>query len=104
MLHGGDNDFVSAPDVGASPSLGYDVDALGGSAHEYNFPRIGGVQKPLHGRARFLVTCRSLFRKSVHAAMNIGILRGVVVDQGIDDGLRLLRGGGVIEIEKRLIV
>src|ERR1700730_15393270 len=104
MLHGGDNDFVSAPDVGASPRLGHEVDALGGSAHENNFPSISGVQETLHGRARFLVSCRSLFGKSVYAAMNIGIVRGVVVDQGIDDGLQLLCGGGVIEIDERLIV
>src|SRR5580692_1871438 len=69
MLHGGDNDLVSVANVGASPRLGHEVDALGGSAHKNNFPGIGGVQKPLHGRARFFVTCRSFFGESVHAAM-----------------------------------
>src|SRR4029077_2512506 len=32
MLHGGDDDLVAAPNVGASPRLGHEVDTLGGSA------------------------------------------------------------------------
>jgi hypothetical protein len=40
----------------------------------------------------------------MHAAMNVGAIDGVELDDGVDDGLRLLRGGGVVEIDQGLAV
>ena len=34
--------------------------------------------------------------------MNVGVIELVVVDKGVDDGARLLRGGGVVEVNERL--
>ncbi len=36
--------------------------------------------------------------------MDVGAIDGVELDDGVDDGLRLLRGGGVVEIDQRLAV
>jgi hypothetical protein len=38
----------------------------------------------------------------MHTAMDIGIPRGVVVRDGVNNGLRLLRCGSVIKIDERL--
>src|SRR5207248_935183 len=40
----------------------------------------------------------------VDAAMDVGVLRAVVILQRIEDGVRLVRGRAVIEIDQRLAV
>ena len=43
-------------------------------------------------------------RQRVGAAVDVGIVMGVEVGQGVDDGLRLLRRRGVVEPGERLAV
>jgi len=40
--------------------------------------------------------------KEMHAAMNIGVATLVVTADGVDDDLRFLRGGRVIQVDQRL--
>jgi hypothetical protein len=44
------------------------------------------------------------FAEVVNAPMNVGVLFAVVADDAIDDLSRLLRGGGVVEIDERATV
>jgi len=38
------------------------------------------------------------------AAMHVGVVAFVVVNEGFDDGTRLLAGGGVVEVNERVSV
>src|SRR5690348_8207375 len=40
----------------------------------------------------------------MHAAVHVGVVFAVVTDNGVQDLLRLLRGGGVIQVHQRLAV
>src|SRR5207237_1919525 len=102
MLHAGYDDLVAMSDIGASPGLRDEVDALGGPTNENDLPWIRGIQESLHRYARLFVVFGGQLGKHVHAAMDIGILRRVIADYGIDDRLGLLRGGRVIQINERL--
>ena len=104
VLHGGNDDLVSAADVGSSPGLGHEIDAFGGPANKNDFAGIGGVEKSPHHFASLLVALGGPFGEGVHAAMNIGVLRLVVIHDGIDHGLGLLGSGGVVQVNERLAV
>ncbi len=58
----------------------------------------------LHGRARGFVLFGRAFGKIVHAAMNVGVAALVVAHDRVDHRARLLRRGGVVEIDERLAV
>ena len=40
----------------------------------------------------------------VYAAVNVGVVALVVIAEGVEDGLRLVRGGGVVEVDQRVPV
>ena len=101
MLHGRDDDFVSGPDVPAAETLGDEVDALGGAADEDDFACFGRVDEALHLGARILVGLRGPLAEQVNAAMDVAALGRVKAFQGVEDRLRLLRGGRVVEIHQR---
>ena len=62
------------------------------------------VEELLHLFARLLVRARRALAQKMHAAMDIGVVLGVAPHHRVDDRLRLLRGGGVVEIDERLAV
>ena len=62
------------------------------------------IEKPLKGGARLFVDLRRALAEPVDAAMDVGVLLGVVAGQAIDHGLRLLRRRGVVEVHERLAV
>src|SRR5205807_559745 len=73
-----------------------------GTADEYDLPRLARVQEPLDRKPRVLVRAGGALRKQVDAAMNVGAVLGVEADDGVDDGARLLRRRGVVEVDERL--
>ncbi len=104
MFQAGDDDFVARFDVVAAPALRDQVDAFGGSANEDDLFGGARVEEPLHLGARLFVGLRGALAKLMHAAVDVGAIHFVELDDGVDDGARLLRGGGVIEIDERLAV
>ena len=60
--------------------------------------------KRAHLLARVLVGFGGALAQQVHAAMDVRVVVRVVVDERVDDRLRLLAGGGVVEINQRLAV
>ncbi len=100
----GDDDFIARFDVVAAPGLRHQVDAFGGAANEDDLLRSARVEKSLDLGARLFVGFGGALAQLMHAAVDVGAIHFVELDDGVDDGARLLRGGGVIEINERLAV
>ena len=104
VLHLGDEHLVALADIRAAERLRDQVDGLGRAAHEDDLARVRRVQELLHLVAGLLVGARRPLAQQVHAAMDVGVVLGVAAHHRVDDGLRLLRRGGVVEIDERLAV
>ena len=63
-----------------------------------------GVEELAHGLARALEGFRRRVGHEVQAAMDVGVARLHGVHHGVDHRARLLRRGGVVEIDQRLAV
>ena len=57
-----------------------------------------------HAFARGFVGAGGAIAQFVNAAVDIGVVVLVVAADGIEDGARLLRGGGVVEVDERMAV
>jgi hypothetical protein len=57
-----------------------------------------------HALAHRLVGVRGLLAEEVHAAVDVCVLTRVVAGEAVDHRLGLLRGGRVVEVDKRLVV
>ena len=104
VLHRRDEHLVAGPEVGLAPALRHQVDAFGGVAREDDLVGVGGAEEGGGLGARALEGGRRPLREHVDAAMHVGVRRRVVVAQRVDDHLRLLGGGGVVEIDERVPV
>ena len=62
------------------------------------------VDEALDFAARFLIQIGRDLRKLIDAAMDVGVLSAVVARDRVDDALRFLRAGAVVEIDERLAV
>ena len=100
----GDEDLVAGADVRAAPRLRDEVDRLGRAAREDDLLLVARVDEALHRRARLLVRVGGRLAEVVHAAMDVRVLLGVVADDARRSPPRLLRRGGVVEIDERLAV
>src|SRR5262249_41309229 len=88
----------------AAVTLRDEVDAFGRAARVNDLMRLGRVDEPLNPDARVFVFARRQLAQIMHAAMDVGVLRGVVVIDRVDHGLRLLRGRGAVQIDQRASV
>ncbi len=104
MLKPGDDDLIVLADVLAAPALRDEVDGLGCAANKHDLVRRGGAKKAADLFARVLIGVGRARRQLVRAAMNVGVLEAVEMHEPVDDGLRLLRGGGVVEPDQRAAV
>ena len=101
MLEPGDDDLVVAADVLATPALRDEIDRLGGAADEDDLVGRGRVEEAADLVAGRLVGVGRARREFVGGAMDVRILVPIEVHQAVDDGLRLLRGGGVVQPDQR---
>ena len=104
VLHFGGEDFVAGVDVGSGPGVGDEVYALGGSADVDEVFGGGGADEAGDFLAGFLVALGGLHAEGMDAAVDVGVVAFVVVDEGLDDGGGLLGGGGVVEVDEGLAV
>ncbi len=65
---------------------------------------MGGVDEAADDLARLLVFLGGEVREVVQAAMDVGVFGAVGLGDGVDDRLRLLGRGGIVEIDQRLVV
>ncbi len=103
MLHLADQDFIAR--LQALPKTGGDqIDRLGRAACEHDFLGARGIEKSLYLHARRFICVCSELTQGVDAAVNVCVLRAVVVVNRFNNGVRILRRRGVIEIHERVTV
>src|SRR6266481_8168413 len=102
VLHGGDQDLITAANVLSPIGLRHQVDGLSGAAQKDDFPGIGCIQEFLDGTPYALISFRGPLRERMHAAMNIGIIVPVVALNRFHHGQRLLRGRGIVQVYQGL--
>ena len=101
VLQPGDNDFVILLHVAVSPALGHQVDAFGGAANKNNLARRGSVQEATHFLARTFVGVGGPRGQGVGGAVNIRVLVPVEIRDPVNDRVRFLRGGGIVQPHQR---
>ena len=104
VLHLGQQDFVAGAQVGVAPTAGDQVDAFGRAVREDHFLARLGADEGLHLQPGLLEQIGALIAQPVNAAMDVGIVLFVDVDQRLDHLPRPLRGGRVVEIDQRHVV
>src|SRR5262249_40532050 len=80
------------------------VDGLGGVAREDDLFLASGVEKAAHLLARVLVGLGRGVGEVMQPAMYVGVFGGIGVVQPVEHRLRLLRRGGVVEVDERLAI
>src|SRR5262249_19751806 len=91
-------------DVGPAVGLGDEVDALGGAAREDDLLLGRGVEEALHLLAGLVVLLGGQRAEEVDGPVDVGVVQLIVAAGRVDYRLRLLRGGGVVEVDQRLAV
>ena len=98
----GYDDFVSRFDhAGSGDGIRRQVDAHRTAGGEQDFRRFRRVDEPRHRFPRFFMRFRRELAQVVGAAVHIGILRIVVVTDGVQHGQRFLRSGRIIQVNER---
>ena len=100
MFHDGDDNFIALFDVGSAVGLGHQVDTLGGAPDKNDFVAGPGVDElPDLGTDPF-IGVRCLLAQIVNPPVDVCILRRVILLEGINHGLWLLGGGGIVEVNQ----
>ena len=92
-----DDDVVAWCQKLSAVGLRHEVDALGGATHEDNLLAGGCVDEPLHLFAGFLIGIRRTGGKGMRPAVDVAVISTVVLLDLVDDLVRLLRRGTVVE-------
>ena len=102
VLHLREQDYVTRFDVLRAPGLRHQIDAFGGPARENDLVRAARVDELGSARPRGLEGIRGAIAQFVNPTMDIRVVVLVVMPQGLEHRARLLRGGGVVEVDQRL--
>ena len=100
VVHRGDHDAVARPHVRPAVGARHQVDRLGGPAREHDAFGRPRVHERRDLCARRLVRLGGADREVVRAAVDVGVGRAVVLRDGVEHGLRLLRRRGVVQIHQ----
>src|SRR5207245_6311606 len=90
--------------VGSAPAVADQVDGLGDVAGEDDLLRTGGLDEGGHLLAGGLVGRGRLLADGVDAPMGIGVVAAVVVLNALDHGGGVVRGGGTVQVCRRLSI
>jgi hypothetical protein len=104
MLHLGDEYLVASADVRASERLRHQVYSLGRSSNEDDLAGACGVEESLNFFTRFFVGTRCALAQKVNPTMDVRVVFSVAPDHRIDNHLRFLCGGRVVEVNEGLSV
>ena len=104
VLHLGKQDDVALLEVFVAPRIGDEVDAVGRAGGEDNLARLGGVEEFRGAFTGGFVAEGGAHRERVDATVDVGVVLPVIVRERVDDALRFLRRGGVVEIDERVPV
>ncbi|MNN38449.1 hypothetical protein D3C81_1524460 [compost metagenome] len=103
VLHLGDDDLVAGFDAQAD-AVGDQIDRLGAALGPDDVLGRGRVQEAGDDLARRLERLGRLVRQGMQAPVDVGVAALHRRDQGVDHRTRLLRRGGVVQIDQRLAV
>ena len=104
VLHLRDDNLVAFFQMVHRPAIGDGVDRLGRALGENDLLHAFGIDERAHLLARRLIGFRCGIGQIMQAAMHIGIFVGIGVCHRVNNGLRLLRRGAVVEIDQRLAI
>ena len=104
VLHLGQQNRVTFAQILQSPSLGHQIQAFGGASGENDFFPAVGVKVFGDALTGALVGFGSAVAEFVDAAVDVGVVALVVGADGVDDDLRFLATGGVVEIYEGMTV
>ncbi len=99
MFHFREENDVALLKIFHAPGAGHEVDAFGGAAREDDFVRHFGIDEPAGASASFLEGGSSAIAQLMDAAMDVGVIAFVIVDEGVNDGPGFLGRSGVVEID-----
>ena len=101
MLHLSEQDLVARLDVRIAPTPRHRIDARGRSVGENALLGLGGIDEAADGFPGLVEQFVGLLGQLVNAAMHVRIVFFVATDDGLDDLARMLRAGGVVEVDQR---
>ncbi|VGP61192.1 hypothetical protein SB00610_02937 [Klebsiella quasipneumoniae subsp. similipneumoniae] len=104
VLHLADDDVIPSADVGISPAVGHQVDALGGAAHEYQLLRRSGVKESGRLLAHRFHPRGGFRAEGMDPTMHRRVAVTIEFRFGADHRLRFLGAGGAVKIDQRLAV
>ena len=104
VLKGGNNDLVTLTDECLAKAEREHVNRLGGTAGEKNLGRCRSAYELRQSGTRLFVFGGSKLAEVMRATMDIRIPGGISLGNSVNNDLRLLRSGGVIEIHERSVV
>jgi hypothetical protein len=104
MLHRGDDDLVAGADELAAVAVHHEVDAFGGAPDEDALTHVARVDKAFHLFTRAFVGRGRFLAQIMNAAMDVRVFLFEIDAAAVDDDLRYLRRGGVVEIDKGFAV
>jgi hypothetical protein len=85
-----EENLIPRPQMGPTPSLRDEVNAFRGAAHKDATTGVFQAKETGDDLTRALEGLGGFFAEQVDAAVDVGITLRVIVDQGLDDDLRLL--------------
>jgi len=107
VLHLGDDDLVTGTDPVAGSGLaehpGHQVHGLRRVLGEHHLVAAGRADERGDLVARALVQRGGLLRERVDAAVHVGVVLLVVLDERVEHLARLLRGRRVVQVHQRLV-
>ena len=102
VLHLGEHDRVAHLEEPAAPGMGHQVQRLRAVAGEHDLARRGGTHQMRDATPRVFVGSRRPLGDVVDAAVDVGVVLGVVASHRLEHWIGLLRRGGAVEVGQRL--
>ena len=104
VLQPGKQHAIARFQVRRPPAVGNEIDRLRRAARPDHLAAARAVQESGQRIAGALEAPRGAIGERVRPAVHVGVVAAVVIRYGVDNGIRFLRGGGIIEVDQRLSV
>jgi hypothetical protein len=102
VFHASDENLVPWLQYGPAVALGDEIDTLGSASGEDHLAGASGINEAGRLLPHIVVGNRGSLAEVVNPTVDIGVLGRVEASDGVDYGLRLLAGCGIIEINEPL--
>ena len=103
VLHDGDDHFVAGLEQQLGQAVGGQVQALAGVAGEDDLTGAFRVDELGNGLAGGLIALRGPLGQVVDAPEGVGVVVAVKLTHGVQNSVRLLGGGGVVQVDHGVV-